>query len=249
MFPRPVPVRDRVRPDCAYIHRELKRDGVTLQLLWEEHLQVHPSGYRYTQFCELYRQWVKRLRPSMRQIHRAGEKTFIDFSGKRPSLVDRRTGELRPVELFVSVLGASRLTYAEATRTQQLPDWVNAHIRMAEYFGGSTTMWVPRPAEKRHHPPLPLRARRQPHLLRLGRPLRRGRHPGAAEETSRAAGRGRSACYVLAQWKRCSVNIDYHVAVEHHVYSVPYQLVREQVEVRYTTRGWSRTCSAIPTHG
>ena len=143
LFPRPVPVRDRVRPDCAYIHRELKRDGVTLQLLWEEHLQVHPSGYRYTQFCEFYRQWVKRLRPSMRQIHRAGEKTFIDFSGKRPSLVDRRTGELRPVELFVSVLGASSLTYAEATETQQLPDWVNAHIRMAEYFGGSTTMWVP----------------------------------------------------------------------------------------------------------
>ena len=143
LFPRPVPVRDRVRPDCAYIHRELKRDGVTLQLLWEEHLQVHPSGYRYTQFCEFYRRWVKRLRPSMRQIHRAGEKTFIDFSGKRPSLVDRRTGELRPVELFVSVLGASSLTYAEATRTQQLPDWVNAHIRMAEYFGGATTIWVP----------------------------------------------------------------------------------------------------------
>ena len=87
---------------------------------------------RYTQFCEFYRQWFKRLRPSMRQIHRAGEKTFIDFSGKRPSLVDRRTGELRPVELFVSVLGASSLTYAEATETQQLPDWVNAHIRMAE---------------------------------------------------------------------------------------------------------------------
>ena len=143
LFPRPAPVRNRVRPDCAYIHRELKRDGVTLQLLWEEHLQVHPSGYRYTQFCEIYRQWVRRLRPSMRQIHRAGEKTFIDFSGKRPSLVDRRTGELRPVELFVSVLGASNLTYAEATRTQQLPDWVDAHIHMAEYFGGSTTMWVP----------------------------------------------------------------------------------------------------------
>ena len=71
------------------------------------------------------------------------KKTFIDFSGKRPSLVDWRTGELRPVELFVSVLGASSLTYAEATETQQLPDWVNAHIRMAEYFGGSTTMWVP----------------------------------------------------------------------------------------------------------
>ena len=80
LFHRPVPVRERVRPDCAYIYRELKRDGVTLQLLREEYVQVHPSGYRYTQFCELYRQWARRLRPSMRQVHRAGEKTFIDFS-------------------------------------------------------------------------------------------------------------------------------------------------------------------------
>ena len=143
LFRRPAPVQDRARPDCAYIHRERKRDGVTLQLLWEEYLQVHSNGYRYTQFCEIYHQWVRRLRPSMRQVHRAGEKTFIDFSGKRPSLVDRRTGELRPVELFVAVLGASSFTYAEATATQQLPDWVNAHIRMVEYFGGATTLWIP----------------------------------------------------------------------------------------------------------
>ena len=298
LFPRPVPVRDRVRPDCAYIHRELKRDGVTLQLLWEEHLQVHPSGYRYTQFCEFYRQWVKRLRPSMRQIHRAGEKTFIDFSGKRPSLVDRRTGELRPVELFVSVLGASSLTYAEATRTQQLPDWVNAHIRMAEYFGGATTIWVPdqlksaitrpcryEPGVNRTYEDLaahygavviPARPRkprdkaavencvliaqrwilarlRDQTFFELGplnaairvlldelndRPMKKLGVSRRAlyEQLDRPALRPLPAArYVLAQWKRCSVNIDYHVAVEHHVYSVPYQLVREQVEVRYTT--------------
>ena len=143
LFRRPAPVRDRARPDCAYIHRELKRDGVTLQLLWEEYLRVHSGGYRYTQFCEIYRQWARRLRPSMRQVHRAGEKTFIDFSGKRPALVDRRTGEHRRVELFVAVLGASSLTYAEATETQQLSDWVDAHIHMVEYFGGATTLWIP----------------------------------------------------------------------------------------------------------
>ena len=143
LFPRAAPAHDRVRPDCAYIHRELKRDGVTLQLLWEEYTQVHPSGYRRTQFFEIYRQSARRLRPSMRQVHRAGEKTFIDFSGKRPSLVDRRTGELRRVELFVAVLGASSLTYAEATETQQLADWVDAHIHMVDYFGGATTLWVP----------------------------------------------------------------------------------------------------------
>ena len=79
----------------------------------------------------------------MRQVHRAGEKAFLDFSGKRPTLIDGRTGEARRVELFVAVLGASSFTYAEATATQQLPDWVGAHTRMVEYFGGTTTLWVP----------------------------------------------------------------------------------------------------------
>ena len=74
LFPRAVPVHDRSRPDCAHIHRELKRTGVTLQLLWEEYAQVHPDGYRRSQFCEIYREWTRRLRPSMRQVHRAGEK-------------------------------------------------------------------------------------------------------------------------------------------------------------------------------
>ena len=96
-----------------------------------------------TQFCALYQQWARRLRPSMRQVHRAGEKTFLDFSGKRPTLIDGRTGASRRVELFVAVLGASRFTYVEATATQQLPDWVGAHTRMVEYFGGTTTLWVP----------------------------------------------------------------------------------------------------------
>ena len=112
--PPAAAVRNRIRPDCGWIHRELKRVGVTLQLLWEEYAQAHPDGYRYSQFCEIYRQWARRLRPSMRQVHRAGEKTFIDFSGKRPTIVDRRTGEERPVELFVAVLGARRYTYVEA---------------------------------------------------------------------------------------------------------------------------------------
>ena len=143
LFRRAAPGHDRARPDCAYIHRELKRDGVTLQLLWEEYALVHPQGYRRTQFCALYQQWARRLRPSMRQVHRAGEKTFLDFSGKRPTLIDDRTGASRRVELFVAVLGASRFTYVEATATQQLPDWVGAHTRMVEYFGGTTTLWVP----------------------------------------------------------------------------------------------------------
>jgi transposase len=98
LFAASEPGRARVRPDVARIHQELRREGVTLQLLWEEYLEVHPEGYRYSQFCEIYRRWAKRLKPSMRQVHRAGEKTFIDFSGKRPHIVDRRTGEQIPVE-------------------------------------------------------------------------------------------------------------------------------------------------------
>ena len=143
LFPRAAAIRDRPPPAFAEIHRELARTGVTLQLLWEEYAQVYPEGYRYSQFCVLYRQWARRRRPSMRQVHRAGEKPFIDFSGKRPTVVDRRTGEVRSVELFVAVLGASSYTYAEATATQQLPDWVGAHTRMVEYFGGTTALWVP----------------------------------------------------------------------------------------------------------
>ena len=187
-------MRDRVRPDCAHIHRELKRDGVTLQLLWEEYAQVHPDGYRYTQFCGIYRQWARRLRPSMRQVHRAGEKTFIDFSGKRPALVDRRTGELRRVELFVAVLGASGFTYAEATATQQLSDWVDAHVRMVEYFGGATALWVPDQLKSA-----------------ITRP-----------------------CRYEPDVNRTYEDLAHHVEVDRHLYSVPYQLVREQVEVRYT---------------
>jgi transposase len=135
--------RQRPAPDLVWIHQELKRTGVTLHLLWEEYRAAHEDGYGYSQFCEIYRRWARKLRPSMRQQHRVGEKIFIDFSGKRPCLVDRLTGEEVPVELFVGVLGASGYTYAEATRTQKLEEWVGAHTRMVEYFGGSTALWVP----------------------------------------------------------------------------------------------------------
>ena len=151
---------------------------MTLHLLWEEYRAAHEDGYGYSQFCEIYRRWARKLRPSMRQQHRAGEKTFIDFSGKRPHLVDRRTGEEIPVELFVAVLGASGYTYAEATRTQKLDEWVGAHTRMVEYFGGSTELWVPDQLKSAVTRSVPLRARPQPHLPGAGRALLRGRDPG-----------------------------------------------------------------------
>ena len=144
LFARPAnPALDRTVPEWAHLHHELKRSGVTLQLLWTEYRAAHPTGYAYSHFCERYRRWARVLKPSMRQVHRAGEKTFVDFSGQRPSLIDATTGELVPVELFVGVLGASGLIYAEATRSQALPCWIEAHVHMAEYLGGSTAIWVP----------------------------------------------------------------------------------------------------------
>ncbi len=143
LFPRPALATDRTLPAWAEVHQELKKAGVTLALLWQEHRAVHPEGYAYSQFCERYRQWRRALKPSMRQVHRAGEKLFVDFSGKRPHLVDPTTGEEVAVELFVGVLGASGLIYAEATRSQDLPSWVGAHERMLAYFQGSPAIWVP----------------------------------------------------------------------------------------------------------
>jgi transposase len=103
LFPALPAGAERPMPDLAELHQELKGAGVTLQLLWEEYRGVHgESGYGYSQFCEHYRRWARMLQPSMRQVHHAGEKLFVDFSGKRPHIVDRRTGELIPVELGTS---------------------------------------------------------------------------------------------------------------------------------------------------
>jgi transposase len=106
-------------PDCEYLHAERKKPGVTLELLHHEYLEKHPDGYRYTQFCERYREWLKRRGLTMRQEHLAGEKLFIDYAGKKPHIVDPSTGEVIDVELFVAVLEASNYTYAEATATQR----------------------------------------------------------------------------------------------------------------------------------
>src|SRR5262249_48086782 len=119
----------RPLPEWASIHRELKQPGVTLLLLWEEDRGRHPGGLGYSRFCEIYQAWKGRLAPTMRQHHIAGERMFVDYSGKKPHLVDPTTGELIEVELFVSVLGASNFTFAEATWTQTLPDWIGSHKR------------------------------------------------------------------------------------------------------------------------
>jgi transposase len=133
----------RAEPDCVWIHRERRRVGVTLELLHHEYLERHPGGLRYTAFCDRYRAWIGRRGLVMRQVHVAGDKLFVDYSGKRARIVDAATGEVREVEIFVAALGASNLTYAEATRTQRGPDWIASHVRALEYFGGVPAALVP----------------------------------------------------------------------------------------------------------
>ena len=110
-------------PDWPYIHKELKRKGVTLSLLWMEYRQAHPQGYGCSQFCHRYRIWKKQLNPPMRQKHKAGEKLFVDYAGQT-ILVDPETGEIREAQIFVATLGASHYTYAEAQWSQSLPNWI-----------------------------------------------------------------------------------------------------------------------------
>jgi transposase len=133
----------RPEPDPRWIHSEYRRAGVTLELLHIEYLQAHPDGYSYTAFCGRYRDWVKRRGLSMRQNHQAGDKAFLDYSGKKPSYQDRETGETVEVELFVAVLGASNLTFVEATPSQELAHWIGSNVRALGYFEGVPRAMVP----------------------------------------------------------------------------------------------------------
>lgn len=135
--------RGRPKADPVFLHTEMKKAGVTLELLHLEYLKEHPNGYRYTQFCEYYRRWLKRQRVTMKQQHRGGERAYVDYSGSKPSLVDRETGAVREVELFVGVLGASSYTWAEATESQKSADFLESHGRMFEFFGGVPSLVTP----------------------------------------------------------------------------------------------------------
>ena len=145
LFPPPhsIPATLRPLPDWAKVQQELKRKGVTLYLLWEEYRAEHRDGYGYSRFCELHGEWAGKLDLVMRQEHQAGEKLFVDYAGQTLPVVDRQTGEVRETQVFVAVLGASSYTYAEATWTQGLPDWIGSHVRAFEFFGGVPEIVVP----------------------------------------------------------------------------------------------------------
>lgn len=146
LFPPESPPSEPVyaQPDFAIIHQELKRKGITRQLLWEEYAEANRDNhYQFTQFCFYYRHWRARLKLSMRQTHRAGEKMFVDYAGPTVPIVNPITGEMTEAQIFVSVLGASNYTYIEATYSQQLHDWIGSHVRAFDFFGGVVQLIIP----------------------------------------------------------------------------------------------------------
>src|SRR5579864_4821726 len=137
-------LRRHAEPDWALIHRELRRKHVTLSILWEEYIAQNPAGYRYSRFCDLYRHWEGKLSLTMRQAHTGGEKLFVDYAGDTvPVIIDRLTGEVREAQIFVAVLGASSFSYAQASWTQGLADWIAAHVGALEAIGGAPKLVVP----------------------------------------------------------------------------------------------------------
>jgi transposase len=289
---------ERPEPDLAWMHRELRRPGVTLELLHVEYLAQHPTGYRYSAFCARYRAWRARQRPSMRQVHRAGEKAFVDYAGQRPTIVDATTGAVVAVELFVAVLGASNYTYAEATPTQQSADWIASHTHAVEYFDGVPSAWVPdqlrtgvtapcryepgvqrtyaewaahygtvilpaRPAKPRDKAKVEVAVQvaerwilaRLRHEVftslaalnaRIGELLvdlnaRPMKGYGGQSRAALFAAYDRPALqprpldrFIHGDWLTARVNIDYHIDVQRHFYSVPHPLIHAVVDVRLT---------------
>ena len=142
VFSLGVPLRGEVMPDLVYLHKEMSRPSVTLALLWTEYRENQPQGYGYTQFCEHYRRLTKKLSVVMRQNHKAGEKTFVDYCDGL-WLIDAKTGERHQTDLFVGALGASSYTFAEATMSQTSSEWISSHVKMWNYFGGVTEITVP----------------------------------------------------------------------------------------------------------
>jgi transposase len=144
LYPKEIPTKSkRPQPDFPHIHQELRRSNVTLQLLWSEYKRQYPSGYQYSQFCELYRQWSGKLTMTLHQIHKAGEKMFVDWAGQTVAIIDASTGEIHQAYIFVAILGASSYTFAFAVLNCALQSWITAHCLAFEYFGGVPEIIVP----------------------------------------------------------------------------------------------------------
>ena len=298
--PRPaIPAERPAVPDWSVVNQEFKRKGVTLALLWDEYKAANPEGFQYSWFCEHYRHWLGKVDVVMRQTHRAGEKLFVDYAGQMVPVIERTTGEVHESQIFVAVLGASNYSYAEATWTQALPDWIGSHVRAFSYFASVPEIVVPDNIKSgvhlahRYEPELnPTYAEMAQHygvaiiptrsakprdkakaevgvqiverwiLARLrnrqffslvelnaaiaellevlnNRPFQKlpGCRKSVFDSLDHPAMRSLpAAAYEYAEWKKVRVNIDYHVAIDKHYYSVPYQLVKQQLDARVTAR-------------
>jgi transposase len=288
---------ERCIPEWSYIAQQLHRKGVTLRLLWEEYMEQNPKGYQYSRFCDLYQEWAKKIDYSMRQEHKAGEKTFVDFAGKTVPITDRKTGEVKQAHIFVAALGASSYTFAKAFPSEDLYSWTKGCIGAFEYFGGVTELLIPDNAKAAVTKPCRYEPGLNPTFLDMAQHYgtavlpARVRHPKDKAKVEMAVGvvtrwilaalRNHTffsigqlndaiailldklnkrpfqkmpgsrydlfcaldkpalkplplQCYEYAEFKKAKVNIDYHVDVDGHWYSVPHQLVRSQVDVRVT---------------
>ena len=131
------PLYQELSRDFYYYEKELTRTGVTLCLLWEEYIQGNKDGFSYSRFCHHYRMWKSKQKPSMHIDHKAGDRVYVDFTGKKMQVADPVTGELTEAEIFVAILGASQLTYVEAAFSQKLEDWIRLNENALRYFGGA----------------------------------------------------------------------------------------------------------------
>ena len=283
-------------PDFGVVHTELRRKSMTLQLLWEEYKQNHPDGYQYSQYCFYYKEFKKGIECSFRNTYKGGEKLFIDYAGQTVTIYDPRNGGPKDAQIFIAVLGASSYTYAEATWSQELSNWISSHVRSFAFFGGSAEILVPdnlksavtRPcrydpdinpayfhmASYYHAAVIPARpyrpkdkAKAEAGVLLVERwilaALRRRRFSSLAELNAAIAellvalnarkfrkmpGSRRDLYetldrpalrplpdrpYEYVNFKLARVNINYHVEVAGHHYSVPFTTVQKQVEIRY----------------
>jgi transposase len=144
LFPPAAPSSvQRPEPDFVWIHEQLKQPGVNLSLLWHEYREKHPDGYQYSAFCAHYRRWLAQHTVSMRQVHRAGEKTFSDFAGTKIPVINPATGEVQYAHLFVTALGASGFGFGKAFWSENTESWCDGHIAAFEYFGGAPQLIVP----------------------------------------------------------------------------------------------------------
>jgi len=287
----------QAEPEWEKIHQELRRKGVTLQLLWKEYQQTYPEGYGYSRFCELYQRWAATLDPVLRQVHVPGEKMFVDWAGQTVPIQNSTDGTVSQGHLFVAVLGFSNKTFTEAFADEKLPAWIAAHCHAYAYMDGVAKVTVPdnpktgviracryepllhrsyqemaehygtviipaRPKKPRDKAKVEsgvliaerqilaaLRDRRFFSVAELNQAIapllaQLNEQPFQKLEGSRnswfqAHEKSQllplpATAFDLSLWSTAIVNIDYHVAVDNHYYSVPYQLIRQKLDVRLT---------------